>query len=274
MRVAVVGHVEWVSFLDVDHVPRPGEIVESSGGFEEAAGGGGVAAVQLARLAGTATFFTAVGDDDTGLRTRARLEELGVEVRAAVRRSPQRRAVTLLDRDAERTIVTAGPRLFPAAADDLGWDDLAGFDAVYVTAGDAAAIRAARAARVVVATPRTGPALSAASVQLDALVFSADDTAEREAADAVRPPPALVVATAGGEGGRFTAAEGTAGTFAATPLPGPAVDAYGAGDTFAAGLTLALGRAQEPGAALAFAARCGAACLAGRGPYGGELGAL
>ena len=27
MRVAVVGHVEWIEFGRVDHVPPPGEIV-------------------------------------------------------------------------------------------------------------------------------------------------------------------------------------------------------------------------------------------------------
>jgi ribokinase len=43
------------------------------------------------------------------------------------------------------------------------------------------------------------------------------------------------------------------------------VDAYGAGDSFAAGLTYALGAGLEGNDALAFAARCGAAALTGRG---------
>ena len=29
VRVAVVGHVEWVTFAEVEHVPEAGEIVES-----------------------------------------------------------------------------------------------------------------------------------------------------------------------------------------------------------------------------------------------------
>jgi ribokinase len=49
------------------------------------------------------------------------------------------------------------------------------------------------------------------------------------------------------------------------------VDAYGCGDSFAAGLTFALGRGDELDGALDLAARCGAACLAGRGPYAGQL---
>src|SRR5438046_3042188 len=51
MRVAVVGHVEWVEFARVERVPRPGEIVHALETWEEPAGGGAVAAAQLARLA-------------------------------------------------------------------------------------------------------------------------------------------------------------------------------------------------------------------------------
>jgi len=47
--------------------------------------------------------------------------------------------------------------------------------------------------------------------------------------------------------------------------PGEVVDAYGAGDSFAAGLTFALGTGLEGQDALAFAARCGAGALTGRG---------
>ena len=53
--------------------------------------------------------------------------------------------------------------------------------------------------------------------------------------------------------------------------PGPAVDAYGAGDCFAAGFTYALADGRTSGDAVAFGARCGAACMAGRGPYEGQL---
>ena len=48
MRAAVVGHVEWIDFIRVEEVPRPGEIVHASEAWSEAAGGGAVAAVQLA----------------------------------------------------------------------------------------------------------------------------------------------------------------------------------------------------------------------------------
>jgi ribokinase len=79
------------------------------------------------------------------------------------------------------------------------------------------------------------------------------------------------VRTAGADGGTYTTADGRTGAFPAAPLPGPVVDAYGCGDSFAAGLTFALGRGDDVEEALAFAAQCGAACLTGRGPYPGQL---
>jgi ribokinase len=52
------------------------------------------------------------------------------------------------------------------------------------------------------------------------------------------------------------------------------VDTYGAGDSFAAGLTFALGSGLDVEKALALAARCGAWCVAGKGPYGNQLTAV
>src|SRR5205823_10288362 len=70
MKVAVVGHVEWVEFARVDHTPEPGEIVPALETWEEVAGGGAVAAVQLAHLAGPCLFLAALADDDLGPRSR------------------------------------------------------------------------------------------------------------------------------------------------------------------------------------------------------------
>jgi ribokinase len=49
------------------------------------------------------------------------------------------------------------------------------------------------------------------------------------------------------------------------------VDAYGAGDSFAAGLAYGLAAFGDPEKAIELAARCGAAVLTGRGPYEGQL---
>ncbi len=271
MRIAVVGHVEWVEFARVERVPVAGEIVEAREGWEEAAGGGAVAAVQMAKLAGEATFFTAFGDDERGHHAREQLTALGLRVEATMRERPQRRALTFLGRDGERTITVLGERLVPERSDSLPWDELAEMDAIYFTGGDAAVLEAARAARTLVATPRAGEALTASGVELDVLVRSAGDTGEDIDPASLPRPPRLVVMTHGAQGGSFLAGEGVTGHYRAAPLSGEVVDAYGAGDSFAGGLTFALGRGLEVADALALAARCGAANLTGRGPYSGQL---
>jgi ribokinase len=270
LRTAVIGHIEWVEFALVSRVPRQGEIVNARSSFAEPAGGGAVAAVQLARLAEECVLYTALGDDDLGRRTIARLTELGVRVEAAIRRGrPTRRAFTFLDDDGERTITTLGDRLHPTLDDRLDWAQLEDTDAVYFVAGDVAALRRARAARAVVATARVMPTLAGAGVELDAVVGSASDGSERYTP--IDPPPRFVVATAGSRGGSWIGAEGRNGRWAATPAPGPLRDAYGAGDSFAAGLAFALGRGDDIDAALALGARCGATCMTGRGPYEHQL---
>lgn len=271
MRVAVVGHVEWVEFAEVEQVPRPGEIVHARHSFELPGGGAAVAAVQLAKLAGEASFYTALGDDELGRRAERELRGLGVTVHAAFRPPPQRRAFVHLDSSGERTITVLGPRLGPGGSDDLPWHELDRADAVYLTAGDAAAARHARRAGTLVATIRARDGLRDSRVELDALVASAGDPGERYASGDLDATPRLVVRTEGAAGGAWEEAGGARGRYAATPLPGPVRDAFGCGDSFAAGLTYGLGDERGRDAALELAARCGAACLAGRGPYEGQL---
>jgi ribokinase len=273
MRVAVVGHVEWIEFARVERVPVAGEIVHALEAWEEPGGGGAVAAVQLARLAGECLLFTALGDDELGHRSKRELEALGVRVEAAWRGQPQRRAFVHIDASGERAITVLGSRVGPAREDDLDWDELRAADGVYFTAGDPGAVRAARAARRLVASVRARDALSQAGVELDALVSSAKDEGERYIPGEIEPPPRAVVRTAGAAGGSLLAADGRELRWEAAPLSGPPVDSYGAGDSFAAGLTYALADGRPPAEALAFAARCGAASMAGRGPYGAQLSA-
>ena len=271
MRVAVVGHVEWVEFAVVERVPEPGEIVHASQVFQEPAGGGGVAAVQLAKLAGESVFFTAFGDEEVGHRSERRLGELGTDVRAVFRPEPQRRGFVHLDGDGERTITVLGPRLGPGGADPLPWELLDDTDAVYLTAGDAEAIRHARRARVLVASARALPTLSGSGVELDVLVASGKDAGERYEAGQLDPPPRFVVRTMGAAGGGWETPDGSQGEWKSTPLPGPLVDVFGSGDSFAAGLTYGMGESGDIGQAVQMAARCGAACATGRGPYEGQL---
>jgi ribokinase len=268
VRVAVVGHVEWVEFVRGDHVPAAGEIVHATDSFQEPAGGGAVAAVQLARMAGGSTLLTALGTDDLADQARRRLGELDVTVDAASREGPTRRAHTFLDSHGERTITTLGERLEPDGMDQLDWSLLDGADGAYINAGDEGALKAARAARVLVASPRAGKVLAASSVALDALVYSDRDELESTFAMALEPRPALLVATRGSDGGRYETSDGKTGTWEAAPLPGPIADAYGCGDSFAAAFTYGLATGQDVESSLELAAEAGASCLTRRGPYG------
>lgn len=271
MRAAAVGHVEWVEFARVDHVPAAGEIVHARETWEVPGGGGAVAAGQLARLAGEATFFTALGDDELGRRAHDELAALGLRLEVAWRDEPQRRAFVFVDSAGERTITVIGERLGPSGRDPLAWEELEAADAVYFTAGDAGAVRRARAASCLVATARSLEPLAEAGVELDALVASGKDLGERYEPGILAPEPRLVVRTAGPGGGEWERRDEAAGHYPATPLPGPIADSYGCGDSFAGGLTYGLGAGMDVPDALQLAARCGAACLTGRGPYAGQL---
>jgi ribokinase len=267
MQVAVVGHVEWIQFARVEHVPAPGEIVNALETWEEAAGGGAVAAVQLAKLNSGCTFLTVLGDDELGRRSHEQLTGQGVRVEAEFVPRPTRRGFTFVDDAGERTITVLGEKLHPSTSHRLPWLELARYDGVFLTAGDVAAVEAARRARVLVATARELTTLRRAAVELDALVGSGEDLAEQYQPGDLTPTPRLVVSTAGRLGGWTQ----PGGPFRAAPLPGRVSDTYGAGDSFAAGLTFGLAKGLEREEALELASRCGAAVLTGRGPYEGQL---
>jgi ribokinase len=264
MRAAVVGHVEWIEFVPVEHVPRAGEIIGADESWAEAAGGGAVAAVQFSKLADSVLFFAALGADELGRRAKAELEERGIEVHAAFVEPPQRKGFTYLDEGGERTITVIGPKIGARGHDDLlPWHELALCDAVYFCAGDADALHAARRGRILVATARELGTLKRGAVGLDALVGSGNDDAEVYRPGDLDPAPGLVVTTSGALGGWAQ----PGGPFTAAPLEGEFVDAYGAGDCFAAGLAFALAAELDVTDALAFASRCGAGALTGPGVH-------
>lgn len=266
--VAVVGHVEWVEFVRVPQLPQPGRILHAQDLLAQPAGGGAVVAVQLARLAGSALLLTALGRDALGERAAAELRSLGLDLHVAWRDAPTRRAITFIDGAGERSITVVGPRLTPRADDPLPWQRLASCSGVFLTAADAAAIRLARQAPVLAATPRVSiPVLNAADVPLDALIGSGRDPGERYTPGALARVPKLVISTEGADGGCCT----PGGRYTATPLPAPLRDTYGAGDSFAAGVTYGLARGWPPKDAVALGCRCGAACVTGAGAYAGQL---
>ncbi|MGH2838726.1 MAG: PfkB family carbohydrate kinase [Thermoleophilaceae bacterium] len=269
MRVAVIGHVEWCEFVRVERVPLAGEIVEGSSFLEEPAGGGAVAAVQMARLAGSCDFFTALGDDALARRSVARLSALGLTVHAAKRAGPTRRAWVYTDVQGERTITVIGEKLLPSLDDPLSWDIIDSADAVFFVAGAQGVLEQARAARLLAATTRSLP--PGPGVLLDAAIGSSNDTSEAFAPGELTPEPALSVWTNGASGGRWRTATGREGTYEPVALPGPVADAYGAGDSFAAGTTFGLGSGASIEDALALGARCGAMVMTSNGPYERQL---
>jgi ribokinase len=256
VRCAVVGHVEWVEFARVPALPGAGHVVHASDVLTEPAGGGAVVARQLALLAGRCELFTALGADDLGRRSAARLAELGIDVHVQ-RGGATRRAWTHVDAAGERTITVLGDKLLPDAPLPLD-----GYDLVFFVAGTVEALRSARRARFLAATVRELPTLVEAEVRLDLLVASANDPGERYdgSLDA-----AVVVSTDGARGG-----SGGGMRYSAVPTE-RVVDSYGAGDSFSAALAFGLVRGDALADALRLGAAAGAAVIGGWGPYEGQL---
>ncbi|WP_445152655.1 PfkB family carbohydrate kinase [Baekduia sp. Peel2402] len=272
MRLGVVGHVEWVDFVLAQRLPRAGEIADAGAAWEAAAGGGAMAAYALKSLTGAAAFFCAVGDDARGAATASDLRAAGLDVHATTHAGvPQRRTLTWLTADHERTITTLSPPLEPHGAD---LPDLSEFDGIALFGGDARAAQAARAAKVLVATARTRAALIASGVQVDALIGSADDPSEPiddELLAACRPR--WILATEGARGGswREGGSSRPAGRWIAGRPPGDPLDAFGCGDAFAAAVMAALADGCSIEQACGVGARVGAAVLCERAPAVGEL---
>jgi ribokinase len=263
MRVDVVGHIEWVDFIPVERMPRSGEVVHAQGAFARAGGGGGVVAGVLPEMGASVEFYCALGQDALGSAAVEQLEGKGVAMHVGWRNQPTRRALTLLESIGERTIITMGERLDPLGEDDLRWERLRDADGVYVTAGDRAALVHARQARVVVASPRARHALAGEGPTIDAVVYSANDHDESEWAKRIAHRARVLVATNGAHGGSWWGE--SEGTWNPVPPPGPPLDTYGCGDSFAAGFTYGLAAGMSVAEAAHCGAERGAICLTRRG---------
>lgn len=250
----------------MDHVPTSGEIIRAEDGWEEVAGGGAVAAMQLAKLNGSCHFFTSVGNDEMGTRAISQLKESGVEVFASVQDDqPTKNIFVDIDSQDERTITVMGD-LNPSGLDaSLPWDKLASMDAIYFVNGDEASLKLARHAKVLVSTARILPLLKSTGVQLDALVASSKDEEEVYHTGELEPAPKLVITTKGVEGG----VTDNGVTYDSEIVPDAnLVDTYGCGDSFAAGLTFGLGQGLDLEEALKVAAQSGAEATMRRGAFG------
>jgi ribokinase len=236
LRLAVIGHVEHVTIGRAPALPGAGDIVHLESPHWFPGGGGGVAFSQLVKSSAEVHLFTAIGNDEAAEQVEDEITRTGARIHAARRDEPHTRDVVLITPDGERTIVVVGEPLHPRGVDPLPWNLLASCDAAYFTAQGPGALRAARAARLLVVTARRRPALVRSGVRADIVVGSALDPREASAlADYPLAPRALIL-TEGARGGRIETASGTV-RFAAPPPPDRTVAAYGAGDTFAGALT-------------------------------------
>lgn len=265
LRLAVVGHVEWMTFAQVDELPVAGRIAHATTSLEQPAGGGAVCAVRMAQLTGSRViFFTALGRDAIGRACHEALQELGLELHVAWRDRPTRRGFSMVDSDGDRAITVIGERLQPERLDPLPWEQLETCDAVFASAADAAALQACRTARVMTATPRVRlHNLQQAGITLDALIGSGLDPGEQLPDEPGFPTPNIQILTEGAEGGLCI----PGGRYDASPPPGPCIDSYGCGDSFAAGVTAGLAAGLPMDACIGIGADAGAACSTWRGPY-------
>src|SRR5205085_9123047 len=136
------------------------------------------------------------------------------------------RDLLLVTPDGERTIVVLGEPLHPMRGDPLPWDVLGSCDAAYFTAQDPDALRAARAARILVVTARRRGALAASGVRADVVVGSSRDAREASVLADYPVPPGALVSTEGSAGGRIETRSGVQ-RFPAPALAPSSGGAYG-----------------------------------------------
>jgi ribokinase len=156
-----------------------------------------------------------------------------------------------------------GENLQPMATDALPWDVLHEMDGAYFTGSDPATLQLARRARTLVVAARRFEVLVQSGVTADVLVASRSDRGEQFDLTRLEHTPRHVVVTNGARGGTG---------YDAVPPPGPVVDAYGAGDTFAAGLVYGLASDEPLADALRRGAVAAAESLTWRGAYPPQSG--
>jgi ribokinase len=264
-RVVVVGSVNADLHLTVERLPAAGATVLADRTRWLPGGKGANQAAAAARLGATVSLVAAVGDDPTADVAVGGLAETGVSL-DLLRRIPDTAtgvAVVCVDAAGENLIVVS-----PGANAVLGTADIvlgAGCAAVLVsleipTATARAALAAARQAgalAVLNAAPadRVTSALVAAA---DILVANAGEAAalaaghDGDLAALAATAGTTIVATAGGDAVRAVTPAGVELVVPARSVE--VVDTVGAGDCFAAALTVALVEHAELDDAMRFAA--------------------
>ena len=266
LKLAVIGHVEWVTFLNVDQIPIAGHISHAKDSFEEAAGGAAVAAVQMAKLInGPVDLITSLGNDALGKKCYERLTKLGLNLYVAWREKPTRKGISLISKDGERAITVIGERLQPIGTDNLPWSQMKDYDGVFLTATDKEGVRLARKAKFLTATPRTGKeTLINSKVKLNALIGSGLDPDEKINYEELILKPDIYIATEGKSGGIIYPEKNK---YKSIKPSSQEIDSYGCGDCFAGAVTTSLSAKLSLDKAIKIGAYCGAECSTRYGPY-------
>ena len=238
LNFAVVGHVEWINFLKVDQLPKPGVISHSEKSLEYPAGGGSIIAKILSELSlNQIHFFTALGKDDYGDKCFKILSSMGIKLHVAWREKPTRRGFSLIDAQGERAITVIGERLAPNYKDKLDWDILKKMDGIFITASDSEIFKMARLASILCTTPRVGlDVINKSNVFLDGLIGSNLDPGEVFSFSELSLKPKYIIKTEGENGGLIF----PGGRYEALKNKKLKIDSYGCGDSFAAGILYGL----------------------------------
>ena len=238
LSFAVIGHIEWVNFLKVDQLPKPGVISHSRDSIEYPAGGGSVIAKTLSDLTNNQVhFFTTLGNDYYGKKCFNILSNMGIKLHVAWRDKPTRRGFSLIDLDGERSITVIGERLSPNHKDQLDWKILEKMDGIFITAADSEIFKKARIAETLCTTPRVGlNVINQSNVLLDGLIGSNLDPGEVFSLSELIIKPRFTIKTEG-EGGGIVF---PGGRYKALENKKPKIDSYGCGDSFAAAILYGL----------------------------------
>ncbi len=238
LNFAVIGHVEWINFLRVDKLPKPGIISHSQKSLEFPAGGGSVVAKTLSDLTTKQVhFFTSLGNDYYGKKCFEILSNMGIKLHVAWRDKPTRRGFSLIDSDGERSITVIGERLAPNNRDKLNWNIFRKMDGIFITASDSEIFKKARVANSLCTTPRAGiNTINNSNVFLDGLIGSNLDPGEAFSLSELFVKPKYTIKTEGENGGVVF----PGGRYEALKNKKPRIDSYGCGDSFAAGIIYGL----------------------------------
>ena len=265
LKFGIIGHVEWVNFLEVDYFPRAGLITHSKRSFEMPAGGGAVIAKTLREMTtGDVHFFTSLGNDFYGNQTKKILEKMGINLHIAWRNSPTRKGFSIVDNSGERSITIVGDRLAPTSKDNLNWHLLKEMDGIFITAGDEEIFKKSRLCTTLCCTPRVGiKTIDNSQVCLDALIGSNLDPDEFFSLSDLTILPKLIIKTEGKDGGILI----PGGRFKAVKNKNQIIDSYGCGDSFAAGIIFGLASKWNIEKTVKLGTVLGSNCIGNFGPY-------